>query len=256
MAYGDSTASLSSASDFEQFFYSQSWILELNAILRTTLKKGRRTIGIGSGHGEHELLLLRDGFDVVASDICIEPLTHTQSLFPQLPILKLDAFTDEPASKYDDILITGMDFYFDDAQVQQLLTQVARWLDPQTPNPRVILTNRYPKNPLTWAIDHVVLPAEAQLKNVHGRMVGSETYFARKLHGYRRDFSDVRRLAAAAGFSVGEVLHASYGSELKRSSVLNRLPRLVDLMVQFDQRWHLTNSANVFELILDSRAQA
>ena len=60
---------LRSWSDFEQVFFGIFWISEFHRILSQVLVKDRRTLSIGSGLGENEAPFIRDGYDIVCSDI-------------------------------------------------------------------------------------------------------------------------------------------------------------------------------------------
>jgi hypothetical protein len=44
------------------------WVLEVHEVLRGWLQRGMSILSIGSGLGEHEVLLFRAGYEVTASD--------------------------------------------------------------------------------------------------------------------------------------------------------------------------------------------
>lgn len=209
------------------------WVRELHAVLAELLERDRVVLGLGSGEGEHEVLLHRDGFDVIATDVVPGVLDEAARLFPSLRTQTFDAFGPWPVA-CDDVLATGLEFYFDDERLLELMRIVKQRL---AADGRFLLVLRYRDNLATHAIDGLALPLVAALKRRRGaRMV-------KKQHGYRRSISDVRALAARAGFRVGRVRYAAFAMEFER---LLPAPRP---LVALDRRLHVLNSATVFELL-------
>ena len=213
--------------------HRQRWVLELHDVLRELLDPDRLTLGLGSGEGEHEVLLGLAGYRVIASDIVPGVLDDARMLFPEIQTLELDIFS-EQAVDCEDVLITGMDQYFDDAGTGALLRAVRSQLRPDS---RLVFTLRYRDSPVTQLVDRIALPAVAAVQRIRG------AHLIRKEHGYRRSINEVRTLAGAAGFRVGRVRYAAFGMEFER---LLPAPRV---LVAADRRLHVLNSATVLELI-------
>ncbi len=213
--------------------HDERWVHELHAAYTELLDPARTVLGVGSGEGEHEVLLHLAGYRVVASDVVPGVLDVTTELFPGLGAASFDAFDPSPIA-CDDVLVGGLDFYFDDAAVGRLLRNLAGVAGPRG---RVVLTLRYRANMVTWAIDNAILPVVAALQRRHGRRL------ERKAHGFRRSVRDIRRLAEPAGLRVGRVLHAAFAMEVAR------VAPVPGWLVALDRRAHALNSAVVVELV-------
>ena len=209
------------------------WVRELHAALTDVLSPDRPILSLGSGEGEHEVLLHEAGYDVIASDVVPGVLDEAARLFPRLRTLTLDAFDPWPVT-CTDVLATGMEFYFDDARLLDLLETVHERIGPAG---HFVLVLRYRDNPATEIIDRVGLPLVAAVQRRRG------AHLTRKAHGYRRSVGDVRALAAQAGFRVGRVRHAAFAMEFER---LLPAPRP---LIALDRRLHVLNSATVLELL-------
>ena len=213
--------------------HDQRWVRELHEALKELLDPNRVTLGIGSGEGEHEVLLHESGYRVIASDVVPGVLDDAARLFPGLPTRVLDVFG-EDIVECDDVLATGVDFYFDDVQALELFRAVRRRLGR---GGRFIVVLRYRDNVATSFIDRVGLPLVAWAQRRRG------VQLERKAHGHRRSTAEIHALAESAGFQVGRVRHAAFGMELER---LVPAPRPV---VRLDRRLHVLNSAIAFELL-------
>ena len=216
--------------------HDQRWVRELHQVLVELLDPGRVVLGIGSGEGEHEVLLHRAGYRVIASDLVPGVLDDTARLFEGLPTMQFDVFAPTDV-ECDDVLITGLDFYLDDPEAARMLRSVRGLLGASG---RLILTLRYRDNAATWAIDRLALPAVAALQRRRGATL------ERKQHGFRRSPREVAALARAAGFTVGRVRHAAFGMEIVRFAAPP------SWLLAVDRRLHVLNSAVVFELLPES----
>lgn len=212
------------------------WVRELHEVLTELLDRDRVVLGLGSGEGEHEVLLHRDGFDVIASDVVPGVLDEAARLFPGMRTLTFDAFGKWPVA-CDDVLATGLEFYFDDERLIELMGVVRERLGP---GGRFVLVLRYRDNLATRAIDELGLPLVAAVRRRRGAPL------VRKQHGYRRSVADIRALAASAGLGTGRIRYAAFAMEFER---LLPAPRP---LVALDRRLHVLNSATVFELLPDA----
>ena len=213
--------------------HDERWVRELHQAYCELLDRGRTVLGVGSGEGEHEVLLVRAGFDVVASDVVAGSLDAAQSLFDGLRVAEYDVLA-PTAVACEDVLVSGIDFYFADADVVRMLEGLRALVEP---GGRIVFTLRYRANPATWVIDRVVLPPVAWRARRRGQNL------ARKHHGYRRSPRDIGRLARTAGLRVGRVRHAGFGMELGR---LRPVPGWV---AAADRRVRVLNSCVVLELL-------
>jgi len=216
--------------------HDERWVREQHEAYSELLDRGRTVLGVGSGEGEHEVLLMRAGFDMVASDVVPGSLDAAQSLFPGLRVTEFDVLA-PTAVACDDVLVSGIDFYFGDDDVVRMLEGLRALVEPDG---RIVFTLRYRANAATWLIDRVILPVVAAR-----RRRGGET-LVRKHHGYRRSPRDIRRLAQRAGLRVGRVRHAGFGMELAR---LRPVPGWV---VSADHRLRLLSSSVALELLRPS----
>ena len=213
--------------------HDHRWVHELHVAYAELLDRDRTILGVGSGEGEHEVLLLRAGFDVIASDVVADSLDTAAALFDELRVEHFDAFFPRPLA-CDDVLVTGLDFYFEDGAVVRMLEALRALVEP---GGKIVFTLRYRANAATWLVDRAVLPVLAARRRRAGETL------VRKHHGYRRSPRDIRRLAKSAGLEVGRVRHAGLGMELAR---MRPVPGWA---VSVDRRLKLLNSAVVFELL-------
>lgn len=213
--------------------HDHRWVHELHEVLVELLERDRLVLGLGSGEGEHEVMLGLKGYDVIASDIVPGVLADAGRLFPEVQTMELDVFGPGVVD-CEDILVTGMDQYFDDPTLVELLGAVRARLPP---GGRLIFTLRYRDNPATEIIDRVGLPLVAAVQRRRGMSL------TRKAHGHRRSIAEVRALAEQAGFRVGRVRYAAFAMEFER---LLPAPRP---LIALDRRLHVLNSATVLELL-------
>lgn len=217
---------------------------ELQDALKEILEREREVLSIGAGECENEIALSHLGYRITGSDIVPEALDQLRKLFPEFPTLVLDIFDPHVSKRFDDVLMTGLDFYYADDQVLTLLRNVRTLLNP---GGRVIFVLRYRDNWLTRGIDYLGIPMVCSARNMHERLRQSPRRFKLKFHGYRRTPSDVRALAEAAGFRIGRILHAGLAREFTRLYV-HRLPRLYASLQRMDSKLHISNNAILFEL--------
>ena len=238
--------------DFISGFFSYRPNREFNAALRQLLSKDRAIFGVGSGFGEHEILFHLDGFRITASDIVEFPLKVTSGIFPDFKVRFFDIFGSSLPEACDDLLITGLDSYFDDTKVKQLFNNtvvILRKLAGQKQK-RLIFVLRYQDNPFTWFIDRLLLPFEAALKNLCFKLIRANKICRKKHHGNRRSIREISFFAANSGYKLNRLMFAGFGAELHRSSMLNRFPLLQKIISFCDKFLKVFNSIIIFEFIL------
>jgi SAM-dependent methyltransferase len=220
---------------------AQPWIRELHDVYRRFLDPETRTLGIGSGYGEHELLLWQAGYDIVASDVLDKPLQHTASSTPGFQWQIVDIF-DEQDEQWTQILVCGLDCYFDDEQTKLLFARLAALL---APGGRLVFTLRYRDTIATRIIDALSV-AIAVARRLKWRAQRRNLMLRRKQHGYRRSEREIVEFAERVGLRVFDVEHAAYAMELSRLGVVPNAERAYEIARRLDQRVGWFASATVF----------
>jgi len=235
--------------DSEAFLahFRQPWVLELHDVLRSLLSPDRAVIGIGSGSGEHEVLLFLAGFNVTASDIVDTALAYARDLFPGFKSIHLDIFDPPHDRLYDDVLVTGLDSYFDTAKARAIFVNARQLLRADG---RLIFTLRYHDNFATRVIDDCLLPMSASLSRLRHALRRSNISIVKKEHGYRRTRSEIVSLGLSAGYRLGRVKHAGFAFETSRIGLDRHAPRLYERLRVIDRRVNVFNNATVFEFLI------
>lgn len=218
------------------------WVAELHQVLRELLKRDRSVLSVGSGQGEHELPFFLDGYDITASDLLEDPLDDARREFPGFMTMSFDILEPTADRSWDDVLITGLDYALDDAQMRTALGNARELL---TPGGRVILVARACSTPAIHLIDSVLVPAWMGSRRLRHALRRDGTHVVRVQHAYRRSRRELRTLAAECGLGVLSTRYAMFGVELERiplpAGVLRPLRRA-------DRTLHALNSATIFEL--------
>lgn len=218
------------------------WVAELHQVLRELLQPGRSVLSIGSGQGEHELPFFLEGYDITASDLLEGPLDDARREFPGFETLALDILDPAVDRSWDDVLVTGLDYALDDAQMRRALENSRLLLNP---GGRVILVARACSTPAIHLIDSVLVPAWMGSRRLRHALRRDGVRVVRVEHAYRRSRRELQTLAAESGFAVLGVRYAMFGMELDRIP----LPRSVGRSLRrADRTMHMVNSATVFEL--------
>jgi hypothetical protein len=242
--------------DFERLFLSNEWHNDFRRKLSKLLVSDRKTLSVGSGFGEIEVPFILEGHEITCSDIVVDALAHTRTLYPQFKYLRLDILNGSASDDYDDILITGLDFAFDDLQVRKLFSSCGQILkkSARQSTKRLIFTLRYNDNVATRVIDRFILPLEASLANAAYALTQSPHRVRRKVSGFRRSRKEIVRLANSCGFSVGRVLHCGFGVEFTRSAILAKIKPLAAAVARADRLMTVFNNVTIYEFILDTGA--
>lgn len=207
--------------EFLKRYCSEKWVSELHRAYERGLSKERLTIGIGSGYGEHELLLHLKGYPILASDIIPDLSNKLSTLFPEFRGLTIDIFTNDiheivkKVNNYSgmdfDLLVTGLDFYFDSNTTQVLFNKLAQNL---AKGAFLVFTLRYPAS-TSRRIVEFFLYSEAQF-NHWVRRKG----IIQKHHGYRKSVKEIIAFADSAGFRVLSIEPVMLGCECSRNRIL------------------------------------
>lgn len=201
---------------------SHRWISELHHAYDKALSKEHLTIGIGSGYGEHELLLHLEGYPILASDIIPGLSSQLSTLFPEFQGLTIDIFTDDISEKLKetnknlgadfDLLVSGLDSYFDSDTTQVLFNNLARNLD----NGRILVfTLRYPDSVSRRMIEFCLYSEALVTHLLWGKGI------IQKHHGYRKTVKEIIDYADKAGLRIITIEPVMLGCECSRNRILN-----------------------------------
>jgi len=186
-----------------------------------------------------------EGFDIMTSDV-VDSGAPSRRLFPALRFRTFDILKPDPIGAFDDVLITGLDFYFADDDFSRLFANTQALLRP---GGRLLFTLRYRDNAATWLIDRIGIPASCAMRRMASVLGVSRRHWVMKRHGYRRSMREVVRMAARHSFRLGRVRHAGFGVELTRVYIDRLAPPLYALIRAIDRRLHVFNNAIVFEFL-------
>lgn len=235
-----------SQEDFLERCCRQDWIVETNEVLQSWVRPQDVLLSVGSGLGEHEVLLFRRGFDVTASDFVDGTCDEAKRLFPGFRAIHLDILSPPERPPCDAVLMLGgMDQYFDDATLGRVFEKTKRLLKP---GGRLIFAIRHHDNACTRLIDYVLWPLVAALQNAKYRLQGRREVWVRKVHAYARSRQEVARLAERAGYAVRRIGHAGLGVEWSRLGIDVHLPRLYAGLRSVDRRRPCCNNVTLLEL--------
>lgn len=245
----DAARDLGSREEFLRSRYFSDWTREAHEAFKASLQNAGRILSVGSGIGEHDVLLHLAGLPVISTDLLPGISAETQRLFPEMEFAAFDCF-DEPSYgrfRFDSILATGLDSHFDDPALGRLFAIFRKALKASTvASPRLVFTIRYHDNFLTRLIDDYLLPLEARVRAWRG---GAAYEMVRKAHGVRRSMKETARLAREEGFEVVNVRYAGRGIECERSGILRRLPLFIPLMRVVDRVFPLSCNCVILELV-------
>lgn len=218
---------------------------ELNKVLELMLSKNDRILSIGSGIGEHDVLLHLSGYKIVASDIIPGVLEKTRKLFPDLETMTFDILNPKSSLKYDCILDTGLSYLYNYMEAIRIFSNCNRLLNPSG---KLVFVLRYRDNLFTRFMDDFVLPLEARIVNLALAVRRSNLRLLRRKHGYRRSMSEILELGKMTGFELQKIGYAGYGVEAMGSIILTHIhiPSLSQILATLDKKIHIMNSATVF----------
>jgi len=237
----------------EEFLKSElfsTWVLEAHESYKRALKDAGRILSIGSGIGEHDVLLHLAGYEIVSTDLIPGVNRNAQSLFPNMAFGVLDILDRNSVDGFrcDAILITGLDFALDDREADRMVENVTHLLKRSRHRlPKLVFTLRYRDNMLTRCIDRIVLPLEARLRLWKK---GKGYKIVRKVHGYRRSPAEILQLACRHGLRLRHVYYAGMGMEFTRSALLQRIPPVTVLLRRLDRIFHVASNCVIFEFFL------
>jgi hypothetical protein len=238
------------ADEFIEKLCRKDWVVLMHEQLLKYVDKKRMTLGLGSGFGEHEFLLHKKGYNVIASDIVPELNIKTNSIFTEFKVITLDILKDNVKTalqehmrvknieKYD-LLDTGLLSYYNN---QQALLIFKKFYDNLPAGCNLIFISRY-RDYIGASILEKLLYFEGRLKS----FIKKEGLII-KQHGYRRTDNEIIEMAQKVGFEFVNSSPVLSGYEVLRSSVLSKLKIYNALKIISSVRPFL-NTASIFKFI-------
>jgi 2-polyprenyl-3-methyl-5-hydroxy-6-metoxy-1,4-benzoquinol methylase len=100
------------------------------SFLGENLEKGKKVLSIGSGRCATELYLLKDGFNIVCSDLeipnCYE---SSKKIFGNFEYKKFNIFTDNLNLKFDYIINLSMIYAFEKNEIKHFFKKISQHLN-------------------------------------------------------------------------------------------------------------------------------
>ena len=186
-------------------------------------------MSIGSGRGEHEIGLIKEGIDIRLSDINAGVIDNTQRLFSDIKITQLDILDETSTTNcldsgpYDVIFVPSLFYMLDDEQSVAAIKNMRKLV---ADNGILCLSFRSRDTWGTWVVDRCLCPVDICLQKLYKRIREQRTYVDKTLHGYRRKLDEISNLISAIGFTLTTIEVALYQVE-----IIARLPMLNRLMI-------------------------
>lgn len=236
-----------SQDDFLNRCCQEQWIQEMSAVLRAWLCRDRTIFSIGSGLGEHEILLFRHGYDIIASDFVEGSCEEAVRLFKGFRAVTFDILNPVHARQYDAVLLlAGMDQYFDDNALVRIFDN-ARGLIKR--GGRLIFAQRHHDTICTRLLDFVLCPLLTGTLNFKYALEGRPERWVRQVHAYARSRREIVALAQQAGYQSHRIGFAGFGVEWTRLMIDLWLPTLYSCLHKVDRRFRCSNNVTMFEFV-------
>lgn len=216
---------LQSLKDFYERFDSGG-SRDCHQALLSILDKDKLIVGLGSGYGEHEFMLHLKGYNIIASDI----VPGMENTFIQIKEGKgfrhitLDALNENIGvviakklgikSENYDVLVTGMDAYFNETQLSFLFKNM---YESSQRDSNLIFVHCYRDYFLAKLLEWFL---EFETKVL--AYILRKTY-VKKEHGYRRSSREIKKIAADCGYICKKSIKIFAGYELYRSYIFRKL---------------------------------
>jgi hypothetical protein len=257
LGYDNVSTGYKNQKDFESTWCSANWIVDIRKELESILQKERKTLSLGSGRCEHEIPFIKKRYDITCSDIVMQPMKKTKQLYKDLQYRFFDILEPSFDIIYDDILITGLFYAFDDRRLIQASTNIYKLL--KSHNSRFILIHRAKDSLFTRFIDNIVLPTESHIfafvRNLIKHLLKkkdiiTDVSVVKRHHGYRRSEREIIELVTSCGFSLSQVIHTAHENEIERSKILRT--RQIQKFLAFLSRtlFSFANYVTIFEFYI------
>ncbi len=218
------------SSFFSKYYYNfQLGRLEnYNKFLERYLNKPDKILSIASGRSANELKLLKEGYDIVCSDIAAPRcLLATKKLFPDYQFNSLNILKESADSQFDGLFCLSLIYLFDEKDLNTFFSNISNSLKD---NGYFILDSAgSPDNLMSYIIHDILLKYEMYLIRF---LLGVKSFGMRKLgftkqhFGYRRTDMDIIKIAKRNGFEY--VLQNEYAflTDFYRSQIFRALIKI------------------------------
>lgn len=208
---------------FQVYFYNGHARLKAYAQqLSTKLERGEKILSIGSGRCVNELLLMKEGHDVICSDLTQPCKEATMKIFPNLHFVEFDIISSPFRQKVDSIISLSVFYLFDKDMLQTVFKHVAMSLNK---GGKFIFDPGGATNSFwTRTMDEVICKYEAYLKAFLFGLLGRKNcVVTKKHHGYRNTNQEVVAIAESCGFKLVGVHCSDPITEVERAWFLRHL---------------------------------
>lgn len=207
---------------FKRYFYDvPNHYKYYHQYLAGHLEKSKKGLSIGSGRCVNELLLIRDGFQIICSDLEHYCKEGTSRIFPDLEFCEFDITKGPFREKVDYVISLGVLFLFDEEQLIRVFAHVAESLKPG--GVFIVDPGGAQDSPFVYLIDEMFCRMEGLVKSGLRRN-GSPGRLARKHHGFRSKNKEIIAVAEKAGFKLQELSCFDDTTEWNRSWAMRKLP--------------------------------
>lgn len=190
--------------------------------LRKNLEKGKEILSIGSGRCINELLLMKDGFNIICSDIDLPCREKTLGLFPDLRFVKYDVKSSPFGHKFDAIICLCVFYSFNEDELLRVFKNASGSL--KSGGKFIFDPGGAVNNIFTYINDEMICKFETNLLYIIQKVRQRECVVVKIHQGYRSKNEEIISVARRADFSLHGLECSEYSTEIRRSLLLNRLP--------------------------------
>jgi len=220
-----------SQDDFFQIYFHGAHVhyREYTQYLSSKLERGGKVLSIGSGRCVNELLLMKEGYDVICSDLEQPAKEATMKIFPNLHFVQFDITSSPFSQKVDSIISLSMFYLFDKDTLQTVFKHVAMSLNKD--GKFIFNCGGAANSFLTHAIDEVICKYEAYLMAFLIRTLKKKNcVVTKKHHGYRSRNQEIVSVAKSNGFKLIDIHCSEPTAEIERSFLLRGLAKKCSLL--------------------------
>lgn len=213
-----------SQDDFFQVYFHDGHVRlkEYAQYLSSKFEQGEKTLSIGSGRCVNELLLMKEGYDVICSDLKQPCKEATMKIFPNLHFVEFDITSSPFPQKVDSIISLSVLYLFDKDMLQTVFKHVAMSLNKG--GKFIFDTGGATDSFWTRTMDEVICKYEAYLKIfLFGLLRRKNCVVTKKHHGYRSTNQEMVSIAESRGFKLIDIHCSDPITEVERSWFLRHL---------------------------------
>jgi SAM-dependent methyltransferase len=191
-------------------YYEQSernvLTMEILRCLRGVLNKNHRVLSLGSGRGEHEICLIKEGFDIQLTDINKRIIDNTKKLFPDAKVAQLDILDEKSTDSclyrqpYDAVFVPSLFYMLDEKQSMLAITNIHKLV---VNGGILCLSFRSRDTWVTRMVDEYLCPIDMHLQALYKRIIQGQRVYVNKMEfGCRRKLDELSSLISSVGFTL------------------------------------------------------